>query len=377
MPPQQKTTRWQARLFRTEAAAHASSTPHSGSAPVSNQGFTLPTAFLWRDARAAVSRRPFRRRCAQSFAARRPGASWPSPGAAAAAGSACGAQPVRVRISKVAAMRPSGLGEAFGVDLGGSGEHRAGQRPAGALDQHAGLAHGPQVGHQRQRVVVAHGDAVDVGHRQGEAGALQQARRRRRRRRTARRAGRRRRAAPARPSISAARSSVSVAPPRIAPRKRPSGFSAWRIWISAPTRSLVQCSASDETTRSRLAGANGSRSSSATRRAPRPAGQHGARRGRSRSAGRPWPPRRCRPGRGRRRRRAPRGRRRPGSRGVIASRRSTMSSAARRFRKPARHSPGRRGPGAGGAGRGRRGGAVRSWAPRATPPRAPRAKLAG
>src|SRR5690606_830245 len=52
----------------------------------------------------------------------------------------------------------------------------------------------------------------------------------------------------------------------------PSGFSARRIWISVPTTSLVQCSATLETARSRLCGANGSRSSSiATRSVRRPA----------------------------------------------------------------------------------------------------------
>ena len=111
------------------------------------------------------------------------------------AGLACGAQPVRVTISKVAATPPVGLGEPLGVDLAGAGQQRAGERPAGAVGQDVGLAHGAQVGHQLQRVVVAHRHPVDVGHRQGEAGALQQARGVAGCRRRARRAARRRRAA--------------------------------------------------------------------------------------------------------------------------------------------------------------------------------------
>jgi hypothetical protein len=62
------------------------------------------------------------------------------------------------------------------------------------------------------------------------------------------------------------RSSVRVAPPNRAPTNRPSGFRARRIWISAPTRSLVQCRARVETARSSVASPNGRRSSSATTR---------------------------------------------------------------------------------------------------------------
>jgi hypothetical protein len=60
------------------------------------------------------------------------------------------------------------------------------------------------------------------------------------------------------------RSSVRVAPPKIAPMNRPSGFRARRIWIRAPTRSLVQCRDRVETARSRVSSPNGRRSSSAT-----------------------------------------------------------------------------------------------------------------
>ena len=51
-----------------------------------------------------------------------------------------------------------------------------------------------------------------------------------------------------------------------AARNRPSGFSARRIWARAPGRSLTQCSASAETTRSRLAGREGQASPRRRRR---------------------------------------------------------------------------------------------------------------
>ena len=47
---------------------------------------------------------------------------------------------------------------------------------------------------------------------------------------------------------------MSVSPPSSAARNSPSGLSARRIWTSAPGRSLTNCSASAETTRSSVAG---------------------------------------------------------------------------------------------------------------------------
>ena len=68
------------------------------------------------------------------------------------------------------------VGEALGVELGGAGQHArgsaAGRRPRPARWSRPWRAGRPI---SAQRVVVAHGDPVDVGHRQGEAGALQQA----------------------------------------------------------------------------------------------------------------------------------------------------------------------------------------------------------
>ena len=67
-----------------------------------------------------------------------------------------------------------GIGKALGVDLRHP-QHRgaAGRRPP-PLDQDIGRAHAPQIRHQRERAVVAHHDAIDVGDRQRKARALQQ-----------------------------------------------------------------------------------------------------------------------------------------------------------------------------------------------------------
>ena len=52
-------------------------------------------------------------------------------------------------------------------------------------------------------------------------------------------------------SRNARRNSINVSPPSIAARNRPSGFKARRICTSAPGRSLTQCSARPDRTRSR------------------------------------------------------------------------------------------------------------------------------
>ena len=49
----------------------------------------------------------------------------------------------------------------------------AGRRPP-PLDHDIGRAHRPEIGHQRERAIVAHHDAIDVGDRQRKAGTLQQ-----------------------------------------------------------------------------------------------------------------------------------------------------------------------------------------------------------
>ena len=67
-----------------------------------------------------------------------------------------------------------GIGEAFGVDLRHPQHGGAAGRRAPALDQNVGRAHAAQIVHQRERAVVAHHDAVDVGDRQRKARALQQ-----------------------------------------------------------------------------------------------------------------------------------------------------------------------------------------------------------
>ena len=75
------------------------------------------------------------------------------------------------------------------------------------------------------------------------------------------------------PSISASAAANACAqlgeasPPISAARNRPSGLSARRIWISAPGRSLTNCSASADTTRS----SEPSRTAAPPRRRPRQA----------------------------------------------------------------------------------------------------------
>ena len=51
---------------------------------------------------------------------------------------------------------------------------RAARRRPPPLDQDIGRAHAPQIVHQRERIVVTHHDAIDIGDRQRKAGALQQ-----------------------------------------------------------------------------------------------------------------------------------------------------------------------------------------------------------
>ena len=67
-----------------------------------------------------------------------------------------------------------GVGESFAVDLRHPQQRGAAGRRAAAFHQHIGRAHPPQILHQRERVVVAHHDAVDVGDRQRKTCALQQ-----------------------------------------------------------------------------------------------------------------------------------------------------------------------------------------------------------
>jgi hypothetical protein len=57
-----------------------------------------------------------------------------------------------------------------------AGFHAAPSRKARSppLDQDVGRAHPSQIGHQRERIVVAHHDAIDIGDRQRKARALQQ-----------------------------------------------------------------------------------------------------------------------------------------------------------------------------------------------------------
>ena len=68
-----------------------------------------------------------------------------------------------------------GIGKSFAVDLRHPQHGGAAGRRTPPLDQDIGRSHPPQIGHQRERAVVAHHDAIDVGDRQRKARALQQA----------------------------------------------------------------------------------------------------------------------------------------------------------------------------------------------------------
>ena len=206
---------------------------------------------------------------------------------------------------------------------------------------------------------VAHGHPVDVGHRQGEAGPLQQA-----------------------------RGVVAVGEGRDARARAAQNLRFGLASATGEARSGSRRPGWRRGTGRRASARGGSGSGrppgrwSSAGRGSRPPGRGSGRR----TAGAPRPAHTCararpasmaaersvsisRPdplarraggqGRGRSRRRARRGRRQTGKSRTMASRRSTRSSAARRFRKSARRSPSRRGPGGGGAGRGRTGGAGR------------------
>ena len=113
--------------------------------------------------------------------------------------------------------------------------------------------------------MIAHGQSVGVDHREGKTGALQK-----RAKLTHIDKGRNTRRQAAFDSLSAwakaSRSSLKLSPPISAANSKPSGLSARRIWISVPGRSLTNCSASAETTRSSEASAKGRASSSAAMR---------------------------------------------------------------------------------------------------------------
>ena len=96
------------------------------------------------------------------------------PGASGFCWLACGAQPESQTISKVARTRPSRSEKRSRVDLDHPRQGRPLERAPAALDQRIGRAHAAQVVQQRDRRRVPRGDAVDVGHRQREARALQQ-----------------------------------------------------------------------------------------------------------------------------------------------------------------------------------------------------------
>ena len=103
-------------------------------------------------------------------------------------------------------------------------KRRAPQRRAAARNERIGRAHAPQIVHQAKRGIVAHGEPIDIGHRQRKSGALQQSaefaqigeRRNARRERRLRSRFRRRRRIGAARSASRRRASAAI--------NKPSGF---------------------------------------------------------------------------------------------------------------------------------------------------------
>jgi len=80
-------------------------------------------------------------------------------------------EPDKVEGGADAAVR---VGETFAVDLRHPQHGGTTGRHSPPLEQNIGRAHPPDISHQRERAVVAHHDAVDVGDRQRQPGALQQ-----------------------------------------------------------------------------------------------------------------------------------------------------------------------------------------------------------
>ncbi|MEI9888381.1 MAG: hypothetical protein WDN08_18140 [Rhizomicrobium sp.] len=77
-------------------------------------------------------------------------------------------------MSNVARSLPSGPAKFAGVVRRRRRLQRARDRLAIALHQRVGLAHRAQVADQLHEIAVTHHRPLDVGDRQGEAGALQQ-----------------------------------------------------------------------------------------------------------------------------------------------------------------------------------------------------------
>ena len=69
------------------------------------------------------------------------------------------------------------LGEPLAIDLGCTYERGAARQSPTAFDHEIAFTHGAQLAHQLERAVILDIDGLAVGHRQREAGALQQARR--------------------------------------------------------------------------------------------------------------------------------------------------------------------------------------------------------
>ena len=181
--------------------------------------------------------------------------------AAAAAGFHAAPSPT-ARQSRSRAQSSVRIGETFRINFRHPQQRRAPQRRAPALDQRIGGAHAAQIAHQIERV--SH-SARSPGRYRPPATRSRRAAATHRDRATSAKGATRGETPPSISASAAAndwRNSVSVSPPSKARKEQPSGFSARRICISVPGKSLTNCSASAETTRSSEPSANGRRSSS-------------------------------------------------------------------------------------------------------------------
>ena len=144
----------------------------------------------------------------------------------------------------------TGVGEGLAI-VGKRPEQRfAPQGRLAPLDHRVGLAHAAEVAQQIERFAIGDGNRFGIHHRQREPDRCSKAPASR----TSAKGATRGLSPPSTASSASAsdwRNSFSVSPPSITASSRPSGFSARRSWVSAPGRSLTQCSASRLVTRSK------------------------------------------------------------------------------------------------------------------------------
>ena len=86
----------------------------------------------------------------------------------------CGAQPLSQTNVEGRAQAPVRVGEALGIDFGRARQHVAPKRLAAAGVQRVRAPKARRSAHQREHVAVARGRAVEIDHRQREAGPLRE-----------------------------------------------------------------------------------------------------------------------------------------------------------------------------------------------------------